>query len=90
VRPAGKAAEGKRKKDLYGRESVNDHLSGMQGERFHRLSGMPRAGKAAQQYGAAASVHELSREGDQRLSPVPGGEEGGRGEIGAGDYHDEH
>ncbi len=53
----------------------NDHLSGMQRERSHRLSCLSGAGTAAQQHGNAAALHELSREGDRRLSRVPGGEE---------------
>jgi thiol-disulfide isomerase/thioredoxin len=53
----------------------------MQRERFHRLSGLPRAGKAAQQHGNAAAVHELPREGDECLSCVPGREESEPGEV---------
>ncbi len=53
----------------------NDHLSGMQRKRFHRLSCLPGARTAARQHGNAAALYELSREGDRRLSRVPGGEE---------------
>lgn len=53
----------------------------MQRERFDSLSGLPGAGTEAQQHGNAAALHELSREGDNRLSRVPGGEEVGGGEI---------
>ncbi len=63
---------------IYGRESVNGHLSGMQREGVHYLSGMPRTGKTAKQHGDAAAVHELPREGDERVYRLPGGEESGR------------
>ena len=53
----------------------------MQRERLNRLSGLPRAGKEAQQHGNAAAVHELPREGDDSLSRVPGREEGEPGEV---------
>jgi hypothetical protein len=45
---------------------------------------MPRAGTAAQQHRIAAALHELPREGDERLPGVPGGEEGGPGGVGRG------
>jgi hypothetical protein len=76
-----RAAEGARKKVTHGRENDNDPLSGMQRERLRRLSGLPRAGKAAQQQRSAAALSELPREGDDRLSRLPGSEAGKQGEL---------
>jgi len=51
----------------------------MQREGFHRLSGLPRAGKAAELQCRGAALYGLSRERDERLSEMQRKQEGEQG-----------
>ena len=64
---------------IHGKECSNDPVSRVSWQGFHSVSGLPRAGKAAELQCRSAALYDVPRQRDKCLSEVQGAKEDSSG-----------